>query len=178
MVQTSKNVTYVARVGGLAKAKEILHYHKEYFKNFGFFDNKYKIFVKEKNIDLIKSRRDEIITQIARLSPEVTLTALDSMFRRLTAQMMLNLTHENCADLIQKFIAEISLGPDQAQKIIRHIPLKTPFGEFYQKYVKAIQSLNEGNAEDKSDEGLLRFLLNYYNIQVDAMAAQLSKVSN
>jgi len=130
---------------------------------------------KEKNIDLIKSRRDEIITQIARLSPEVTLTALDSMFRRLTAQMMLNLTHENCSKLIQTFIAEISLGPDQAQKIIKHIPLKTPFSEFYQQYVKAIQSLSESSAEDKSEEGLLRFLLNYYNIQIDSMASYLSK---
>jgi hypothetical protein len=59
MVQTSKNVTYVSRVGGLAKAKEILHYHKEYFKNFGFFDNKYKIFVKEKMVD--QNRIDDYI---------------------------------------------------------------------------------------------------------------------
>ena len=65
MVQTSKNVTYVARVGGLAKAKEILYYHKEYFKNYGFFDNKYKVFVKEKMVD---QKRIEDYIDINKLS--------------------------------------------------------------------------------------------------------------
>lgn len=65
MVQTSKNVTYVSRVGGLTKAAEILYYHKNYFKNYGFFDNICKIFVKEKDID---AKRIKDYIEIKKLS--------------------------------------------------------------------------------------------------------------
>lgn len=40
---------YIALVGGEARAIEIVHYYREYFKNFKFYDCKRKIFVKVKD---------------------------------------------------------------------------------------------------------------------------------
>lgn len=40
---------YISKVGGIDNAKEIVCYHKKYFKNYKFFDVSKKMFVKEKD---------------------------------------------------------------------------------------------------------------------------------
>lgn len=40
---------YISKVGGINEAREIVYFHKEYFKNYKFFDIKKKMFVKVKD---------------------------------------------------------------------------------------------------------------------------------
>jgi hypothetical protein len=132
---------------------------------------------KYKHVGFINKNRDEIITKIASLCPEVTLTALDSMFRRLLAQMMLDVTTDGCGVLLEKFIADYGFGPEQLKRIMKFIPEEAPLNKFYQHYVRAIQTLRHVRTKDvnpfESDPVLLRLLLNYYNTQVNLMAARI-----
>jgi len=135
------------------------------------------LLAKYKHVGFINKNRDEIITKIAALSPQVTLTAIDSMFRRLLAQMMLNVTTDGCRVLLEKFIAEYGFGSEQLKRISKFIPEEAPLSKFYHHYVRAIQSLRHVRTKDvnpfESDPVLLRLLLNYYNTQVNSMAARI-----
>lgn len=126
---------------------------------------------------VLNENRDKIITKVASLCPEVTLTALDSMFRRLVAQKIMIVKGASCTSIVLNFIQDYGLGLEQKRKIEKYIPEEAPLSQFYAYYLRAVRTLKHVSTKIdnpfESDIGLLRFLLNYLNAQVTNLSEKI-----
>ncbi len=122
-------------------------------------------------------KKDNIVSEVALLHKDLTITALEFMFRNIVAQQLLSKKY-NCDTLINEWGKEYNFDEDMKIRILSYISADTPLLKFRPKYAQAIQAIkntdfSKSNVLD-SDLFLLRSLANFYTswiMQVSEMIA-------
>lgn len=122
-------------------------------------------------------KKDNVVSEVALLHKDLTITALEFMFRNIVAQQLLSKKY-NCDTLINEWGKEYNFDDDMKIRILTYISADTPLLKFRPKYAQAIQTIkntdfSKSNVLD-SDLFLLRSLANFYTswiMQVSEMIA-------
>jgi hypothetical protein len=122
-------------------------------------------------------KKDIIVSEVALLHKDITITALEFMFRNIIAQQLLSKKY-NCDTLINEWGKEYNFDDDLKTRVLSYISGDTPLLKFRPKYAQAIQAIkntdvSKSNVLD-SDLFLLRSLANFYTswiMQVSEMIA-------
>jgi hypothetical protein len=122
-------------------------------------------------------KKDALVSDVALLHKDLTITALEFMFRNIIAQQLLSKKY-NCDTLIMEWGKEYNFEDELKTRVLTYISADTPLLKFRPKYAQAIQSIkntdvSKSNVLD-SDLFLLRSLANFYTswiMQVSEMIA-------
>lgn len=122
-------------------------------------------------------KKDTIVSEVALGHKEITITALEFMFRNIVAQQLLAKKY-NCDTLINEWSKEYNFDEELKVRVLTYISAETPLLKFRPKYAQAIQAIkntdiSKSNVLD-SDLFLLRSLANFYTswiMQVSEMIA-------
>ncbi len=122
-------------------------------------------------------KKDTIVTDVAILHKDLTITALEFMFRNIVAQQLLSKKY-NCDTLINEWGKEYNFDDEMKTRILAYIAAETPLLKFRPKYAQAVQTIKNTDISKSdvldSDLFLLRSLANFYTswiMQVSEMIA-------
>ncbi len=122
-------------------------------------------------------KKDTLVSDVALIHKDITITALEFMFRNIIAQQLLSKKY-NCDTLIAEWSKEYNFEEELKTRVLFYISGDTPLLKFRPKYAQAIQSINNTDVSKSdvldSDLFLLRSLANFYTswiMQVSEMIA-------
>ncbi|TGK06461.1 hypothetical protein EHO60_15610 [Leptospira fletcheri] len=138
-------------------------------KHFRAYNDLSKVFNKMGTSKAVMDKKDEIITDISITHREITVVAIENMFRNILAQILLSRKY-NCGTLIDKWSTEYGFGPDQAQSMRRYISDSATLTDFRTQYANALRAIKP---ENEMDLMFLRTLSNYYSSWVTQVSEQI-----